>query len=120
MVNRANFVCAITFEGEEFVAEAYYCINKLLHKFRSPKYSGYTWLTHNTAGFDNFILLEHFSKVGITPKITMTGCRLIYMYDECFKQRCIDSYSFIPMRLANTTLIRNVERPSTVCPTHFR
>ena len=114
--HRANFVCAITFDGEEFVAEGHDCIDKLLYKFRRPKYSGYTWLAHNAAGFDNFILLEHFSKVAITLKITMTGCRLIHMYDECFKQRYIDSYSFIPMRLANTSATLNL---NTVEKGHF-
>ena len=70
----------------------------------------------NAAGFDNFILLEYFSKVGITPKITMTGCRLIYMYDKCFKQQYIDSYSFMPMRLANMSATLNL---STVEKGHF-
>ena len=97
------------------MAEGYDCIDKLLHKFRSPKYSGYMWLAHNAAGFDNFILLEHFSKVGITPKITMTGCRLIYMYDKCFK-RYIDSYSFILVRLANMSTALNL---STMEKGHF-
>lgn len=106
--HRANFVCAITFDGDEFTAEGYDCIDKLLNKFRRPKYMGYTWVAHNAAGFDNFLLLEHFSKIGVTPKITMMGCRLIFMYDEYFKQRYIDSYSFIPMRLAKTTAALNL------------
>ena len=71
---------------------------------------------HNAAGFDNFILLEHFSNVGIITKITMTGCRLIYMYDECFKRRYIDSYSFTPMHLANMSAALNL---STVEKGHF-
>ena len=46
----------------------------------------------------------------------MTGCRLIYMYDKFFKQRYIDSYSFIPMRLTNTSAALNL---STVKKGHF-
>ena len=38
------------------------------------------------------------------------------MYNECFKQRYIDSYSFIPMHLANTSAALNL---STVEKGHF-
>ncbi|XP_076873809.1 uncharacterized protein LOC143523314 isoform X1 [Brachyhypopomus gauderio] len=106
--HEANFVCAITFDGVEFTAEGSDCIDRLVKKFRNPKYLGYTWLAHNAAGFDNFLLLEYFSRVGIAVKITMMGCRLISMYDEAYKQRYIDSYSFIPMRLAKTTSAFNL------------
>lgn len=102
------FVYAITFEGEEFLAEGSDCVDRLIKKFRRPCYNNYTWIAHNASGFDNFILLEYFTKMGIPPKITMQGCRLIHMYDEAFKQRFIDSYSFIPMRLANTPAAFNL------------
>ena len=99
----ANFACAITCNGVEFTAEGSDCVEHLLKYFRSHKYVGYTWMAHNAGGFDNLLLMEHFSKIGVMPKIIMTGCRLTFMYDERFQQRFIDSYSFIPMRLANTT-----------------
>ena len=38
----------------------------------------------------------------------MMGCRLSSMYEECFKQRCIDSYLFIPMHLAKTSAVLNL------------
>ncbi|KAI2646390.1 putative DNA polymerase [Labeo rohita] len=98
----ANFVCAMTYDGEEFVAEGPDCVHRLIKKFRRPRYRNFTWIAHNASGFDNFILLEYFTRMGIAPKITMQGCHLIFMYDDAFKQRFIDSYSFIPMRLADT------------------
>ncbi len=104
----ANFVCALTFDGEEFVAEGSDCVDRLIKKFRWPRYHNFTWIAHNASGFDNFIILEYFTKMGIAPKITMQGCRLILMYDDKFKQRFIDSYSFIPMRLANTPAAFNL------------
>ncbi len=104
----ANFVCALTFDGEEFVAEGSDCVDRLIKKFRRPRYHNFTWIAHNASGFDNFILLEYFTKMGIAPKMTMQGCRLILMYDDTFKQRFIDSYSFIPMRLANTPAAFNL------------
>ncbi|XP_048008700.1 uncharacterized protein LOC125243250 [Megalobrama amblycephala] len=104
----ANFVCAVTFNGEEFVAEGPDCVERLIKKFRQPFYSNFTWIAHNASGFDNFILLEYFTRMGITPKIIMQGCRLILMYDNAFKQRFIDSYAFIPMRLAKTPAAFNL------------
>ncbi|KAI4891164.1 hypothetical protein NFI96_009541 [Prochilodus magdalenae] len=47
-------------------------------------------------------------QLGIAIRITMMGCRLISMYDEAYKQRYIDSYSFIPMRLAKTASALNL------------
>ncbi|XP_049334558.1 uncharacterized protein LOC125801697 isoform X1 [Astyanax mexicanus] len=38
----------------------------------------------------------------------MMGCRLICMCDDVYKQRYIDSYSFIPMRLAKTASALNL------------
>ncbi|KAL0149348.1 hypothetical protein M9458_055386 [Cirrhinus mrigala] len=116
----ANFVCAITYDGEEFVAEGPDCVHRLIKKFRRPRYHNFTWIAHNASGFDNFILLEYFTRMGIAPKITMQGCRLIFMYDDAFKQRFIDSYSFIPMRLANTSAAFNLPNAKKgYFPHHF-
>ncbi|KAL0148364.1 hypothetical protein M9458_056344, partial [Cirrhinus mrigala] len=116
----ANFVCAITYAGEEFVAEGPDCVQRLIKKFRRPRYRNFTWIAHNASGFDNFILLEYFTRMGIAPKITMQGCRLIFMYDDAFKQRFIDSYSFIPMRLANTPAAFNLPNAEKgYFPHHF-
>ncbi len=38
----------------------------------------------------------------------MQGCKLIFMYDEAFAQRYIDSYSFIPMALSKTPAALNL------------
>ncbi|XP_048053134.1 uncharacterized protein LOC125272385 isoform X1 [Megalobrama amblycephala] len=115
-----DFVCAITFDGEEFVAEWPDCVDRFIKKFRCPRYSNYTWIAHNASGFDNFILLEYFTRMGIAPKITMRGCRLILMFDEAYKQRFIDSYSFIPMRLAKTPAAFNLTNAEKgYFPHHF-
>lgn len=63
---------------------------------------------HTASRFDHFILLEYFTRMGITPKIIMQGCRQILMFDNAFKQRFIDSYAFIPMRLAKTPAAFNM------------
>ncbi len=38
----------------------------------------------------------------------MQGCKLIFMYDEAFAQRYIDSYSFITMARSKTPAALNL------------
>lgn len=38
----------------------------------------------------------------ITPTVTMRGSRVILMYDKFYQHSWIDSFSFLPMRLAKT------------------
>ncbi len=104
----ANFVCAITFEGERFVAEGTNCVEQLINRFRQPRYKGYCFIAHCASRFDSFLILEYFCKAGITLDIIMQGCKLIFMYDEAFAQRYIDSYSFIPMALSKTPAALNL------------
>ena len=66
--HEANFVRAITFDGREFTAEGSGCAEQLIKEFRRPKYLGCTWLAHNAAGFDNFLLLEYFLKWALLSK----------------------------------------------------
>ena len=70
--------------------------------YRRPKFRGYTFIAHNASGFDNYLVLEYFVKQGITPTVTMRGSRVILMYDKTHRQRWIDSFSFLPMRLSKT------------------
>ncbi len=74
----ANYVCAISQDGEEFTAEGVDCAEKLIKHFRRPKFEGFTFIAHNASGFDSYILLEYFTSQGLTPKIILQGCRLVY------------------------------------------
>ena len=76
------------------------CLKSFVDRYRKPKYSEYTFIVHDASGFDNYILLEYMVKQGITPELTMRGSRVILMYDRAYKQRWIDSFSFLPMRLS--------------------
>ncbi len=116
----ANYVCAITQNGEEFTADGVDCVEKLVKHFRRPKFEGFTFIAHNASGFDSFILLEYFTSQGLSPKIILQGCRLVYMYDSVFKQRYIDSYSFLPMKLSKMTSALNLNTDEKgFFPHHF-
>jgi hypothetical protein len=116
----ANYVCAISQDGEEFSAEGVGCVDKLIKHFRRPKFADFTFIAHNASGFDSYILLEYFTSQGLTPKIILQGCRLVYMYDQTYKQRYIDSYSFLPMKLSKmpTALNLNTDEKGFF-PHHF-
>ncbi len=96
----ANFVCAITFKGRNLWLRGTDCIAKLINRFRHPRYNGYCFIAHYASRFDAFLILEYFCKAGIAIEVIMQGCKIIFMYDESFGQRYIDSYSFFPMALA--------------------
>ncbi len=92
-----------------FTAEGVGCVDRMIKHFRRPKFADFTFIAHNAAGFDSYILLEYFTSQGLTPKIILQGCRLVYMYDQAFKQRYIDSYSFLPMKLSKMTSALNLD-----------
>ncbi len=116
----ANYVCAISQEGEVFTAEGVDCVDQMIKHFRRPKFADFTFIAHNAAGFDSYILLEYFTSQGLTPKIILQGCRLVYMYDQAFKQRYIDSYSFLPMKLSKMTSALNLDTDEKgYFPHHF-
>ncbi|XP_067291546.1 uncharacterized protein [Pseudorasbora parva] len=103
-----NYVCAITHDGKEFTAAGTTCVESMIKHFRRKKYSNYTFLAHNASGFDSHILLEYFVSEGIAPKIIMQGCRIIYMYDTAFKQRYIDTLSYMAMSLSKIPAALNL------------
>ncbi|XP_067296541.1 uncharacterized protein [Pseudorasbora parva] len=105
----ANFVCAITFKGQKFTAEGTDCIAKLIARFRQPRYNGYCFIAHYASRFDAFLILEYFCNAGIGIEIIMQGCKIIFMYDESFAQRYIDSYAFFPMALAKMPAALDLE-----------
>ena len=100
--HEANFVCAITYNNKQWYASGPACVTQFIQNYRSKRYRNYTFIAHNASGFDNYLVLQYFAQQGITPTLTMRGSRVILMYDKTFKQRWIDSFSFMPMRLAKT------------------
>ena len=100
--HEANYVCAMDINGSRFGFPTMKCVDTFVKRYRQPKYKGYTFIAHNASGFDNYILLEYFVKQNFAPSVTMRGSRVILMYDSQFQQRWIDSFSFLPMRLAKT------------------
>ena len=100
--HEANFVAAKTSDGTEWYAGGLECVGKFVKRYRTGAYKSYTFVAHNASGFDNYIVLDYLTKQGIKPFLVMKGSRVVLMSDDAHKQRWIDSFSFLPMRLANT------------------
>ncbi len=116
----ANYVCAVSQEGEVFTAEGFGCVDQMIKHFRRPKFADFTFIAYNASSFDSYILLEYFTSQRLTSKIIFQGCRLVYMYDQAFKQRYIDSYSFLPMKLSKMTSALNLNTDAKgLFPHHF-
>ncbi len=65
--------------GEVFTAEGVGCVDQMIKHFRCPKFADFTFIAHNAAGFDSYMLLEYFTSQGLTPKSILQGCRLVYI-----------------------------------------
>ncbi len=112
----ANYVCAVSQEGEVFTANGVDCVDQIIKHFRHPKFADFTFIAHIASGFDSYILLSQ----GLAPKIILQGCRLVNMYNHTFKQRYIDSYSFLPIKLSKMTSALNLNTDKKgFLPHHF-
>ena len=99
--HEANFVAAKTSEGEEWYASGTDCVGEFVRRYRTGAYRLFTFIAHNASGFDSYLVLEYMTKQGIIPFIVMKGSRVVMMRDDAYSQRWVDSFSFLPMRLAN-------------------
>ena len=99
----ANFVAVKEWGREEiWYNSGPNCVKVFLEKYRKHKYNDCTFVAHNAAGFDNYIILEELMRQNQHVSLIMQNSRIVLMRDTVYNQRYIDSYSFMPMRLANT------------------
>ncbi|XP_049338297.1 uncharacterized protein LOC125803858 isoform X1 [Astyanax mexicanus] len=96
----ANFICCSTFKGKVWTAEGPDCVSAFFKRYRRKKYKGYTFLAHNARSYDSYILLNHLVREGINPDIIAQGGKILCFEDVEFRQRFIDSLSFLPMKLS--------------------
>ncbi|XP_048850894.1 uncharacterized protein LOC125719998 isoform X1 [Brienomyrus brachyistius] len=96
----ANYICCIDFEGNCWTAKGDGCVAEFFKKYRNRKYKGYTFIAHNSKGYDSYLLMKYLVENGITPHIITQGSKLLCVTDEDFSQRYIDSLCFLPMKLS--------------------
>ncbi len=67
----ANYMCAISQDGEEFTAEWIDFVDKMVKHFRCPNFADFTFTAQNASGFDSYILLEYFTNQRLAPKMIL-------------------------------------------------
>lgn len=94
-------VCVESYHGEKWHAFGEDCALKFLKRFRREKYKNYTFIAHNSRGFDSYLILNAMVSENLTPHLISVGSKMICITDDVFHQRYIDSLSFLPMKLAD-------------------
>ncbi len=61
----ANYVCAISQEGEVFTAEGVDCVDQMIKHFRRPKFADFTFIAHKCGRFRFLYIARVFHKSGI-------------------------------------------------------
>ena len=67
----------------------------------SDSHKGYTVIGHYAGRYDHYLILEELMKHSMRPKpIIYSGSRIMYFYLPELCMRFLDSFSFLPMKLA--------------------
>jgi len=99
-VHAPFLVCTKTLAGETWVAEGTDCALQFLDHFRRPKFKNATFIAHNAKGFDSYLIINAMIEQGLKPSLIMQGSKVISFTDQDFRQKYIDSLSYLSMRLA--------------------
>ncbi|XP_069469232.1 uncharacterized protein [Ambystoma mexicanum] len=76
------------------------CIKRFITNFLDEKFRGYSFLAHNSQGYDSFFLIHEMIKERVAVKLVMHGAKLKLLEVIPFKIRFIDSLNFLPMKLS--------------------
>ncbi|XP_058889403.1 uncharacterized protein LOC131739443 [Acipenser ruthenus] len=94
-----NYLYCLHMDGESWFWEGEECV-KFFERYRRPSYTGYTFLVHNTKGYDSYLLMNYLVTNGINLHIIAQGSKLMCITDESFKMHYIDSLNVMPMKLS--------------------
>lgn len=96
-----NFAVAQYMNGEEFVCSGRDTLNQFCTFLFDSKHKGFTAIAHNLKGFDGQFIVRWLLEKGHEPKVIPQGSKLMFIEFSPLSIKLIDSYSFLPMALAN-------------------
>ncbi|XP_016518758.1 uncharacterized protein LOC107833594 isoform X1 [Poecilia formosa] len=70
-------VCAKTLKGDSWFSYGLDCARKFILHYRKPMFKNYVFIVHNARAYDNYLLLSAMTELGISPRIIMTGSKII-------------------------------------------
>ena len=94
--HNVNLSIAQDFDGNEYVHNS---IDEFCKYFLNDKYKGYTFIAHNSKGYDSHFVLKWLIDQGIKPYCIYNGCKIMFMELPKLSIRFIDSLNFLQMPL---------------------
>ena len=91
-----NLSIAQDFEGKEYIHNS---IEEFCKCFINDKFKGYTFIAHNSQGYDCHIVLKWLIDQGIKPYCIYNGAKIMFMELTKLSIRFIDSLNFLQMPL---------------------
>ena len=96
-------LCAKDYSGKiEKTFTGSNCGEQFINFLRRPAFKGYTVLAHNGSGYDFYLLLRAYSKLGYIPECLANGGRIMYMHDRDRDLRFVDTFLHFPLKLDST------------------
>ena len=91
-----NLSIAQDFEGKEYIHNS---IEEFCKGFLNDKFKGYTFIAHNSKGYDCHFILKLLIDQGIKPYCIYNGAKIMFMEIPKLSIRFIDSLNFLQMPL---------------------
>ena len=91
-----NLSIAQDFEGKEYIHNS---IEEFCNGFLNDKFKGYTFIAHNSKGYDSHFILKWLIDQGIKPYCIYNGAKIMFMEIPKLSIRFIDSLNFLQMPL---------------------
>ena len=91
-----NLSIAQDFEGKEYIHNS---IEEFCKGFLNDKFKGYTFIAHNSKGYDCHFVLKWLIDQGIKPCCIYNGAKIMFMEIPKLSIRFIDSLNFLQMPL---------------------
>ena len=95
-----NLSIAQDFDGKEYVHNS---IEEFCKCFLNDKFKGYTFIAHNSKGYDCHFVLKWLIDQGIKPYCIYNGAKIMFMDIPKMNIRFIDSLNFLQMPLKSFT-----------------
>ena len=94
--HEVNLSISQDFDGNEYVHNS---IDEFCKYFLNDKYKGYTFIAHNSKGYDSHFVLKWLIDQGIKPYCIYNGAKIMFMEIPKLSIRFIDSLNFLQMPL---------------------
>ena len=91
-----NLSIAQDFNGKEYIHNS---IEEFCKGFLNDKFKGYTFIAHNSKGYDCHFVLKWLIDQGIKPYCIYNGAKIMFMEIPKLSIRFIDSLNFLQMPL---------------------